>query len=204
MSKGSETQARLMDIAELSVLEKGFGATSIEELITSAGITKSGFFYHFRDKTELARALLGRYLAREEVILDDLFGRARELHEDPLHAFLIGLKLMAEMMADLPEGHPGCLVATYCYQERLFDAEVVSMNGEGVMAWRVRFRSILDDIVAQYPPREEVDLDALADMISTIVEGGIIMSKVMKDPKILADQIMLYRTTIKLLFSPVR
>ena len=202
MGKGSDTQARLMDLAEASVLEKGFGATSIEELITSAGITKSGFFYHFSDKSELARAMLERYLSQEEVLFDDLFNRAKELNDDPLHAFLIGLKLMAEMMADLPEGHPGCLVATYCYQERLFDAEVVRINKGGVEAWRARFRKYLDDIADRYPPREEVNLDALADMISAVVEGGIIVSKVMREPKALADQIMLYRSYIKLLFSP--
>jgi TetR/AcrR family transcriptional regulator, transcriptional repressor for nem operon len=202
MGKGSQTQALLMDLAESAILEKGFGATSIEELISAAGITKSGFFYHFRDKTELARALLVRYLDREEVLLNDLFDRADELHDDPLHAFLIGLKLFAEMMADLPQGHPGCLVAIYCYQERLFDADIVRMNTEAATAWRARFRNHLDLIVAKYPPHDEVDLDALADMVSTIVEGGIIMSKAMKDPKILADQIILFRSYIKLLFTP--
>jgi len=191
-----------MDLAESAILEKGFGATSIEELISAAGITKSGFFYHFRDKTELARALLVRYIDREEVLLDDLFNRAHELHDDPLHAFLIGLKLFAEMMADLPQGHPGCLVAIYCYQERLFDAEIVRMNAEAATAWRIRFRNHLDLIAAKYPPKDDVDLDALADMVSTIVEGGIIMSKAMKDPKILAAQIILFRSYIKLLFSP--
>ena len=128
MRKGRATREKLMDIAEAAILSKGFGATSIEEIIAEAEITKSGFFYHFKDKNELARALLLRYLASEEQILDGLFGRARELHDDPLHAFLIGLKLFSEMMADLPSGHPGCLVATYCYNERLFDRDVREIN----------------------------------------------------------------------------
>jgi len=108
-----------MDAAEMSILDKGFATTSIEELIAEVGITKSGFFYHFSDKGQLAKALLERYLEREEAMFDEMFARARELDEDPLHAFLIGLKLMSEMMADLPESHPGCLVASYCYQENM-------------------------------------------------------------------------------------
>ena len=48
-----------------AVLDKGFAATSIEELIAAVGITKSGFFYHFKDKGELAKALLVRYIERE-------------------------------------------------------------------------------------------------------------------------------------------
>ena len=38
-----------------------------DEIIAEAGITKSGFFYHFRDKNDLAKALLQRYLDNEPV-----------------------------------------------------------------------------------------------------------------------------------------
>jgi AcrR family transcriptional regulator len=54
--KGSDTRERILDVAEGAVLEKGFAATSIEEVIAAVGITKSGFFYHFKDKNELAKA----------------------------------------------------------------------------------------------------------------------------------------------------
>jgi len=204
MRKGQATREKLMDIAEAAVLSKGFGATSIEEIIAEAEITKSGFFYHFKDKNELARALLQRYLENEEQILDDLFDRARELHDDPLHAFLIGLKLFSEMMADLPSGHPGCLVATYCYNERLFDRDVQDINREAVLQWRARFLKVFEEIAAIYPPRDNVDFEALADMVSTTVEGGIVMSKAVREPKVLSEQIMLLRSYVKLLFMPAQ
>lgn len=203
MGKGQQTRERLMDIAEAAVLTKGFGATSIDEIIAEAEITKSGFFYHFRDKNELARALLQRYVDNEDKVLDEVFLRARELHDDPLHAFLIGLKLFAEMMADLPSGHPGCLVATICYNERLFDQEVRDLNQRAVLAWRQRFLSELREISEIYPPKDKVDLEALADMVSSTVEGGIVMSKALGQPKILAEQILLFRSYVKLLFLPV-
>jgi TetR/AcrR family transcriptional regulator, transcriptional repressor for nem operon len=202
MRKGAQTRERLLTIAEASILAKGFGATSIEEVISEAQITKSGFFYHFRDKTELARALINRYLENDEVVLDDLFSRARELSDDPLHAFLVGLKLFAEMMADLPDGHPGCLVATICYQERLFDNEIHNLTRTGVIAWRTRFVKILTEINEIYPLNDDVNLEEVADMISTTIEGGIIMSKALKDPQKLPEQVMLLRSYIKLLFSP--
>jgi len=198
----TQTRERILDIAETAVLQKGFGATSIDELIAEAGLTKSGFFYHFKDKSVLAQALLQRYLDREEDILDDLFARAAELSEDPLHAFLIGLKLFAEMMNDLPAGHPGCLVATYCYHEQLFDKKIQRINHDAVLFWRNRFRSQLNLIADKYPPRDDVDIEALADMVSSVIEGGIIVSKVLKDPKILAGQIMLFRSYLRLLFLP--
>jgi AcrR family transcriptional regulator len=94
--KGGDTRERILEVAEAAVLEKGFAATSIEELIAAVGITKSGFFYHFKDKNELAKALLVRYVEREDALFDDLFRRADDLNEDPLHGFLVGLKMMSE------------------------------------------------------------------------------------------------------------
>jgi len=198
--KGSNTRDRILDVAEAAILEKGFAATSIDELIAAVGITKNGFFYHFKDKSELAKALLVRYVAREDTLFDDLFRRADELDEDPLHGFLVGLKMMSEVMADLPAGHPGCLVAAYCYQDRLFDREVRDLYTSAMLGWRRRFRERLELIVARYPPRIAVDLDHLADMLSAIAEGGIVVSKVIKDKRALSQQLMLYREFIRAVF----
>jgi AcrR family transcriptional regulator len=202
MGRGEATRERILAITETAVLAKGFGGTSIEEVIAEAGITKSGFFYHFRDKNELARALLQRYLERDDALLDEVFARGRELASDPLHGFLVGLKLLAETVADLPGGHPGCLVATYCYQERLFDRGVRELNRRIVFSWRTRFRSLLDEIVEYHEPREPVDLDALADMVSVVIEGGLVLGRATGDPAILPDQLMLLRSYIRLLFEP--
>ena len=198
--KGAETRELLLDAAEMAVLEKGFAATSIEELIAAVGITKSGFFYHFKDKGELAKALLQRYVEREDVLFDDLFDRADELNEDPLHGFLVGLKMLSEMMADLPTGHPGCLVAAYCYQERLFDDEVRRLNTSAVLGWRKRFRKRLDAIAERYTARIDVDFDDVADMLSVVADGGIILSKAVDDKDVLPRQIMLYRDFVRTLF----
>ena len=198
--KGSDTRQAILDVAEAAILDKGFAATSIDELIAAVGITKSGFFYHFKDKGELAKALLVRYVEREDMLFDDLFRRAEELDEDPLHGFLVGLKMLSEMMADLPAGHPGCLVAAYCYQDRLFDREVRDLYTSAMLGWRRRFRSRLDLIAARYPPRILVDLDYLADMLSAITEGGIIVSKVVNDKSALPRQLMLYRDFVRAIF----
>ena len=201
MGKGEATRERILEIAESSVLAKGFGATSIEEIIAEAGITKSGFFYHFRDKNELAREMLRRYVASDERVFDDVFERGRQLADDPLQAFLIGLKLLAEVMRDLPNGHPGCLVASVCYQERLFDREVCEINAKAVESWNTRFLGYLQEIATVYPPRERVELADLANMLSCVLEGGIIMAKVTRSPRELERQVLAYRTFIKLLFS---
>lgn len=192
---------RLLELAETAIIQKGFAGTSIDELVAGAGITKSGFFYHFRDKSELALALLRRHFERDDEILDGVFKRARELHDDPLHSFLIGLKLLAEVLADLPENHPGCLVASICYQDQLFNREVRELNAHGTLSWRARFGAYLEEIARIHPPRIDVDLPALADMVPALVEGGIVLTRVLKEPKLLARQIMLYRTFVQQVFA---
>ena len=198
--KRSNTRDHILDAAESAILEKGFAGTSIEELIAAVGITKNGFFYHFKDKSELAKALLVRYVQREDTLFDDLFRRADQLDEDPLHGFLVGLKMLAEAMADLPTGHPGCLVAAYCYQDRLFDRDIRDLYTSAMLGWRRRFRERLDLIASSYPPRIAVDLDELADMLSAIAEGGIVVSKVMREKKALSQQLMLYREFVRAVF----
>jgi AcrR family transcriptional regulator len=202
-TRGHETRTRILDAAQSAVLAKGFGATSIDELIAETGLTKSGFFYHFKDKNELAKALLLRYVAEDERIMDEVLARARDLVDDPLQVLLVWLRLMAELMDDLPNGHPGCLVAVSCYQERLFDREVHAINEAATRAWRRRFRTHFDAITARYRPREEVDLDELADMISTVIEGGIVLAKALHDPHALKRQLMTLRTLLKAVFVPI-
>ena len=151
MAEKSDTRTAILDIAEASVLEKGFEATSIDEIVAGVEISKGGFFYHFPDKNALARALIQRYIDAEDALFDDIFDRAAELNDDPLHHMLIGLKLLAELLEDMPNGHPGCLVATAAYQERLFDQGVRDLNRQAMLGWRARFQAMFDDIAAAMP-----------------------------------------------------
>ena len=200
--RGSETRERILALAEGAVLAKGFAATSIEELIAAAGITKSGFFYHFKNKGELAKAMMLRYLENDRQLLDDIFRRGDELHDDPLHGFLVGLKLFSEMLANLPVAYPGCLAASFCYQDQLFNKEIRDLNAVGVLAWRQRFRERLELIARHYPPRQPVDFEALADMAASNVEGGLILGRMLKDVSILPRQVLLYRDLVRSIFSP--
>jgi len=203
ITKGEQTRQRLMDITQGSVLEKGFGATSIEEIITEAGITKSGFFYHFKDKNDLARALVERYVQDEVAMTEELFAQADSLSEDPLHSYLIFLKLLSDKFLDLPNGHPGCIVASCCYQEQLFSQDVRDLCTGSHLNWRRMMRARFEQIAAKYPPKVDVDFDSLADMFSALADGGIILSRSLKDPAMLAQQVLLYRGFVKAVFAGI-
>jgi len=191
-----------MEVAQASVLAKGFDATSIEEIVAGAEITKSGFFYHFRDKNALAHALIERHIEVEDGIFDELFDRAADLTDDPLQHMLVALKLLAELLEDMPGGHPGCIVATAAYQDRLFDREVREINRQAVVGWRARFQSLFEEIMSVYPARDNVEVEQLADMVSAVIEGGIIIARALGEPRATSQQVLMLRSYIKLLFAP--
>jgi TetR/AcrR family transcriptional repressor of nem operon len=196
-SKGKRTRERLMDAANDAILTKGFAGTSIDELVEATGITKSGFFYHFRDKGDLARQLLIRFLAEDDAVMDELTARAHALSDDPMQRFLLFLDLYADMMDEVDEVHPGCLVAAVIYQEQAFDRDVRQMLFETAMRWRERFRSWFQAIDARYTPVAPIDLDTLADSFSAVVEGSIVLTRALGDPKLLGRQLRLFGTMVR-------
>jgi AcrR family transcriptional regulator len=200
-TKGERTRDRLLDLTYLSVIRKGFAATSIEELVEEAGITKSGFFYHFKDKQDLARQMIERYADSNVSFIDTLAARARELHDDPLHSFLIFLKLYAEDMNEQVDQHPGCMVAMVTYQDLSFDQKTRDLTFDMVRNWRAKFLTWLHEIALAYPTRKPVDVDAMADTILALTYGGMTLSKAMGDVSVIGRQVLMFRETVRLTFQ---
>ena len=196
-TKGERTRERILDAAYDAIIHKGFAGTSIDELVEAAGITKSGFFYHFKDKGDLARQLLVRFLAEDDAIMDQLTLRAQQLADDPLQRFLLFLNLYAELVDGMEELHPGCLVASIVYQDQVFDREIQRLNSEAVIRWRARFLAWLDAIDERYRPVTPIDRRDLADGLSAVVEGSIVLAKALDDPKLMGRQLRLFRDMVK-------
>lgn len=201
MARTNSQRGKILKVARDIVLRKGFGGTSIDEIIAAAEITKGGFFYHFRGKSDLARAMMRDYIEADERFFAGLIARAQSLVDDPLQQLLAFLKLFAEAMADLPSVHPGCLVATFTYEAQLFDPEIHELTASGVLRWREIFVHLFQRVLAEYEPKEEVDLEGLADSLTSIMEGGILLSRTLNDPQVLVEQVMHFRRYVRLLFA---
>ena len=201
LSRGEATRERLLSIAEQSVIAKGFSNTSIEEIICEAGLTKSGFFYHFPDKTALAKGLIERFKREDSAVMAAMWARAEELSDDPLQVVLIALKLMAEAFAELETVHPGCIVASVAYHDRQFDEEVRALNASAVQVWRDLLRARLAAAAERHPPVIAVDLAHLADMLPALVDGAMINERVLDERGFLVEQLLLYRSFVQAVFT---
>ncbi len=197
----SSTRERILEVSEGLVLNNGYTATSISDIIEQAHITKGGFFYHFEGKNELAVALMKRYQLNDRIFFNGLIDQAKALVEDPLQQLLLFLKLLADAMANLPDVHQGCLIATFVYEARQVDEQVHHLNKAVLLEWREIFKSLLDSADAKHPKKIEADNASLADTLSSTIEGGIILSKALGNQALLSDQILHYRSHIKLLYE---
>ncbi len=201
LSRGARTRQALMDHAEAAILAKGYSATSIEELIAAAGITKSGFFYHFRDKADLAMALIDRDNEASGALMARLFAEAEAAHADPLEGFLYGLARYGEAAVAAPGALPGCLITAFAYQEALLQDEHRLKVRNGVTQRRDQVRKVLGRIAEQRRPARPVDLDTLADMAVALILGGIVIDRINREPKTVPRQIALYAAFVRAVFD---
>ncbi len=198
---GAATRARIMNEAERLILSYGFAGTSLERILEAAGVTKGAFFHHFDGKADLARALVERYARLDAEHLEGNLTRAEALARDPLQQVLVFVGLLREQMRELAAPYPGCLFASYCYEAQLFDERTMSVAADAMLLWRRRFGAKLEAVIAAHPPRLPVAASGLADALVALSEGAIVVSRTVKEPALVAEQLEHYRNYLELLFA---
>ncbi|WP_026735143.1 TetR/AcrR family transcriptional regulator [Fischerella sp. PCC 9605] len=205
MPRGGEaTKTRILDAAEALIMGHGLAGTSIDMVLEKAAITKGAFFYHFKSKSELARALVERYADQEETLLEERLKRAERLSRDPLQQVLIFIGLFQEEADQLIEPGAGCLIASYIYQFEELDEKIREITAQAILRWRKRLGDKFEEVIANYPPRFPVNAKELADGFVSAFEGAFVMVRVLREPKQLSQQLLHYRNYIELLFSPTQ
>jgi TetR/AcrR family transcriptional regulator, transcriptional repressor for nem operon len=199
---GTITRNRIMDIAQRMVLEVGLTGASVEKVINGAGVTKGTFFYHFKTKHDLAAALIERYATQDRRHFVDFMQEAEQRSRDPLQQLLIFIGLFIEMTEKREDPFPGCLYAAYCYQSGAISKEVLGHVEQMMHFWRERLSLKLEAVSALYSPRIPISRYQVADHVLTTFEGAFILSKVMREPKLAAEQLIQCRNYLELLFSP--
>lgn len=198
---GSVTREKIMDVGQQLLLEHGYGGMSVDQVIEGAGITKGAFFYHFKSKNALAQALLDRYVQMDDDMLHDLMGRAEKLSHDPLQQYLIFVGLLEEVLRDLSEPPPGCLVASYIYQLEMFPPETQQSVIDGFIEWERVLGEKLQAAMDKQTPKLPVSAMQLYDNLLALFEGGVIMAKLYRKSETLAEQVGQHKNYVELLFG---
>jgi TetR/AcrR family transcriptional regulator, transcriptional repressor for nem operon len=198
---GSATRERILDAAQRIVLERGFAATSVDAVLAEAPATKGAFFHHFPSKNDLGRALLERYAAADERMLDDFMAAAEAESDDPAEQLVAFVRHYEQAADELAPTQPGCLFVSFIYESQLAGDGEDDLIAKSIRHWRNRLLDKLEAAAHVHPPATEVDLDSLADQVFTTFEGGFILARAMRDPTHLRAQLAHLRHYLELLFQ---
>ncbi|MEW6332070.1 MAG: TetR/AcrR family transcriptional regulator [Pseudomonadota bacterium] len=198
---GSATRDSILDATQALVLERGFAGMTLDDVVKQVGITKGAFFYHFKSKNDLGKALMKRFSELDARSYDESCARAEKLSRDPLQQLLIFIGLFEEMFEELTEPYPGCLLASYLYELQQFDSATKKMITEAFTRWRTLLKGKLDAAVKQHRPKTRIDTASLADMFTVVLEGAFITAKAVDDPKVIVQQLRHFKNYIELLFA---
>lgn len=198
---GEKTRKTIMDAAEGLIMEQGYSATSIDQILTRAGITKGTFFYHFPTKTDLAHALAERYARRDIQQLTTKMEAAEAVTDDPARQLLVFIEQFAEIADQWTVPYPGCLFASFCYEACLFEERTMTVMRDSILTWRGQIADKLQAAAARTPPRLPFDADSLADAVTVVFEGAFILSRTLDDARIVAQQLRHLQCYLRLLFG---
>ena len=64
------TKRRLLDVGLATLLERGYNATGIQDLLVATSVPKGSFYHHFSSKEDFALQVIDRYMADMHFLLD--------------------------------------------------------------------------------------------------------------------------------------
>ena len=137
---GTATRERILAAAEYLVIENGFAATSLDQVIKASGSSKGAFFHHFDSKRDLARALVWAVRrvgprppprALEATDSRSRIPRARTC----VRARLRGRRRRAACPSSR-----GCLYTSVLTERQLIHDGTADQIEEAIVAWRTAIR----------------------------------------------------------------
>jgi len=191
-----DAKARLLGASLAVIREKGFSATSVEDLCKAAGVTKGAFFHHFPSKDDLGVAAADHW----SEITGALFAAAPyHNHADPLHRVLGYLDFRADLLrGTVPEFT--CLVGTMV-QEAYDTSPAIRAACEASICGHARkLEPDIDEAMQRYNIKGDWTARSLALHTQAVLQGAFILVKATGDLEIARSSVAHLRRYIGLLF----
>ena len=191
-----DARIRLLDAARDVVRQRGFAATSVDELCRSAGVTKGAFFHHFRSKQDLGVAAAVHW----SETTDSLFAQAPyHAHDDPLDRVLGYVAFRRDIISgDLAEFT--CLVGTMTQEVFASNPAIRAACGDSIFGHAA---ALEPDIAAAMVARGVTGFTAasLARHTQAVLQGAFVLAKAGDEPDLARESIDHLARYIELLFD---
>lgn len=178
-----ESKARILDAALRVIRTKGYSATTIDDVCTTAGLTKGSFFHHFKSKDELALAATAHFAA----MADGLFAAApyRTL-PDPRERVIGYVKFRKSILTgDLPEFT--CLLGTLVQEAYETHPAIREACDKYISAHAALVEQDIAAAKRIYAPNAKWSPASLALFTQAALQGAFILAKAKHGPQIAAE-----------------
>jgi TetR/AcrR family transcriptional repressor of nem operon len=197
---GSGARHKLLTAALSLVREKGYSATSVDELCADAGVTKGAFFHHFKSKDALAVAAANHWSE-----ITGAFFATAPYHQltDPLQRVLGYLDFRkAILKGELAEFT--CLVGTMVQEVYGTSPEIRAACEASICRHAAKLEADIAAAMKQRRLRVRWSAASLALHTQAVLQGAFILAKATGDARVAADSIDHLHRYIELLFNTVK
>jgi TetR/AcrR family transcriptional repressor of nem operon len=192
-----DARAKLLDAALSVIRQKGYAATSVDDLCRTAGVTKGAFFHHFKSKADLAVAAAELWSAAT----GGLFAAAPyHDHEDPLDRVLGYLDFRKALLTGSVAEFT-CLVGTMVQETHATDPTIRDACNASISAHAARVEADIADAMARHGIAGPWTAESLALHTQAVLQGAFILAKARGSAAVVADSIDHLRRYIELLFN---
>jgi TetR/AcrR family transcriptional regulator, transcriptional repressor for nem operon len=195
--KGEYTKHKVLNTARELFYLNGYNNTSIDDILRASRIKKGNLYFHFRNKEALGYAVIESYLEEEVRLVDEIFAGPGSPLERMYRLFDTFREHLAKRGC-----RGGCPVGNFAIEmsdlhngfrkkiNRIFDA------------WVDRLVSLLEEAkqAGELPPT--LDSKAMASFMIAVWEGGVMLVKARKDPRVMGDCIKSLRGILEVYRHP--
>ena len=189
-------RTRLLDAAVRVIREKGYHATSVEELCSAAGVTKGAFFHHFKTKEDLGVAAAEHWSATTGGLFA---GAPYHAPDDPFDRVIGYLDFRAALIRGTMAEFT-CLVGTMAQETFLTNPPIRDACFDSIAGHAETLEADLAALIQSCGVAGEITAKSLALHTQVVLQGAFILAKAKNDPSIAGDAIEHLRRYFTLLF----
>ncbi|CAM3063373.1 TetR/AcrR family transcriptional regulator [Sphingomonas antarctica] len=175
------TRERLLEAATDSIRNRGFAATSVDDLCAAVGVTKGAFFHHFKSKEALGIAVAARWGEIGKQLIDLVHGTTPR---DRVLAYL-------DLRSQLIEGGTdefSCLAGTLAQEVHISHPAIRDAAAQAI---ETTAATVEPDLAAALTDagRKGVSPTGLALHIQAVLQGAYVVAKAKNDAGAARDSV---------------